>query len=161
MTITTTAKEYGRVFRRVELKRIGKLNEGLILAAQRGAERFVRKALPKDQGGLRRSVQVRIRNRAIPHGRSSVIVEIIVDTPYARAVEFGTRPFIPPIQPLYEWAIRKLHLPPAEAKSAAYAIRATIAEHGLTATFAVRDVQPELVSLLRPHLLAAFEASRR
>lgn len=161
MTITTTPKGYGPVFRRKEIKRIGMLNEGIIKAAQKGAERFVRQALPKDQGGLRRSVQVKIRNRAVAHARASVIVEIIVDTPYARAVEFGTRPFIPPIQPLYEWAIRKLHLPPPEAKSVAYAIRATIAEHGLTATFAVRDVQPQLIALLGPYLHTAFEASRR
>ncbi|WP_020164714.1 HK97 gp10 family phage protein [Methyloversatilis discipulorum] len=49
---------------------------------------------------------------------------------YAIPVELGTRPHIPPIEPILLWVKQKLGLRGREAKSAAYAIKWTIAKRG-------------------------------
>lgn len=160
MTINATPKTYPAVVRRLELRRLGRLNQGVIAAAERGARTVIRRALPKYLGAMRRSVTVTIRNRAVAHGRSDVVCEIVVDVPYARSIEYGTRPFTPPIAPLHQWAIVKLGLPDREALRAAYAIRTTFSIHGMTPRYYVRDAKPELAALLDPFLRQAYEASR-
>lgn len=159
-TIVTTAKKFGPLFKRREMMRIGKLDDGIVQAAQRGAQRFLRRQLPKYEGTLRRSTYVRIYTRGVRGRRSSVICEIIEDTPYAKAIEFGTRPYSPPIYPLFVWAMVKLNLDESHARSVAYAIRARVQVEGFEANYYTRDAMPKLIGLLEPHLRAAFEASR-
>jgi hypothetical protein len=56
----------------------------------------------------------------------------IVGTPakYAEAVEYGTKPHFPPLEPLQYWVEKKLGLPEGEAKSVAYLIARKISVDG-------------------------------
>jgi hypothetical protein len=158
--VVTTPKKYGPLLRRLELQRIGRLNAGVIRAAEKGAKVIVKRALPKYLGNMRRAVTVRVYNRGVAHARSMVVCEIIVDVPYAKAIEYGTRPFTPPIAPLHMWAMVKLGLPYEEALRTAYAIRHTFSVFGMQPNFYVRDVKPQLAALLEPFLRQAFESAR-
>jgi len=53
--------------------------------------------------------------------------------PYAFVVEKGARPFSPPIQPLIEWAGRKMQLPPdhPEVRRFAWAIKRKFEREGM------------------------------
>lgn len=51
-----------------------------------------------DRGTLRQSVS----SYPIPKG-----AELVVSAPHAKWVEYGTRPHMPPLQPLLEWVTRK------------------------------------------------------
>ena len=58
---------------------------------------------PVDRGGLRSSLRYNISFREdLPVG------VVGSNLPYARALEFGTRPFTPPLKPLMEWGERVL-----------------------------------------------------
>jgi hypothetical protein len=56
----------------------------------------------------------------------------IVGTPakYAEAVEYGTKPHFPPLEPLQYWVEKKLGLPEKEAKSVAFLIARKISVKG-------------------------------
>jgi hypothetical protein len=57
---------------------------------------------------------------------------VTVDAPHAPMMEFGTRPFFPPIGPLVEWAQRKgLASTEEEAKGVAFAIAKRISQDGI------------------------------
>lgn len=56
---------------------------------------------PVDQGFYRASHQVDLDN----HGAT-----IGSDAPYAAVIEYGARPFMPPIDALYRWAYRKFRV---------------------------------------------------
>jgi hypothetical protein len=103
--------------------------------------------------GLLRSIPLLVRETPVDTGqmasswkveradRSSVL--LINDAPHAVVVEFGARPFTPPIGPLLAWAKRVLQDPqtpddpndPAsyskEVRSLAFAVRAKIRERGM------------------------------
>lgn len=58
-------------------------------------------------------------------------VALFVDAPHAVYMEEGTRPHMPPVQPLAEWAARKFGLESVrEARSVGYAIALKIAADG-------------------------------
>lgn len=50
--------------------------------------------------------------------------------PYAAAIEFGTDPHMPPVEPLQKWAKRKLGLNEKESRKAAWGIAINIKEKG-------------------------------
>jgi hypothetical protein len=50
------------------------------------------------------------------------------DAPYAAPLEYGARPFAPPIQPLIDWAARKGF---ADPKAVAWAVRQTFKTKGM------------------------------
>ncbi len=75
-----------------------------------------------DTGSLARSVEA----SDLPRGGV-----ISVDAPHAAAMEFGTRPFYPPLQPLVDWAQRKFGVGEEEAKGIAFAVREHIATWGM------------------------------
>lgn len=57
---------------------------------------------------------------------------VTVDAPHAPMMEYGTRPFRPPLAPLVEWAQRKgFATTPGEARGVAYAIAGKIAREGI------------------------------
>lgn len=56
---------------------------------------------------------------------------VAVTAPHAGAIEDGTRPFRPPIQPIYEWLLRKKLVPEDEATARAWAIVNKIARVGI------------------------------
>jgi len=76
---------------------------------------------PVDTGGLMQSV----RARNIPDGAI-----LSVDAPHAAFVEYGTRPHVPPLLPIYTWAVRRLGLDEDEAYGVAIAIQTKISEQG-------------------------------
>lgn len=51
--------------------------------------------------------------------------------PYAKFIEYGTEPHMPPVEPLVDWANIKLGLPIEEAKKVAWAIAMKIAKEGV------------------------------
>lgn len=52
---------------------------------------------------------------------------------YAVAVELGTRPHMPPVEPLIDWVSQKFGLRGKEAKAAAWRVAKGIARHGTPA----------------------------
>lgn len=76
-----------------------------------------------DRGQLRDSVGT----RSTPGG---AVVE--VKAPHAPMIEYGTRPFFPPIEPLARWAMRKgLADDEEEAQGIAFAIAKKISQTGI------------------------------
>ena len=57
-------------------------------------------------------------------------LEVVFDAPHAAAIEFGTDPHFPPVEPLIGWAHRKLGLSIKEAKKAGNAIAWKIFHEG-------------------------------
>lgn len=60
----------------------------------------------------------------------TVLGLVATPQPYAAYVELGTKPHMPPIQPLMDWVRAKTGERGKEAKSAAYAIAFSIRERG-------------------------------
>ena len=77
-------------------------------------------------GGLRGSWSAR-EPRVLA---DNVIGEVGTPSPYALAVELGTKPHFPPVQPLADWAQYKLGLSPAEARGVGFVIARKIAQRG-------------------------------
>lgn len=90
-------------------------------------EAMVKERTPTAYGTLRNSIYNEVS--AAPDG---IGVEGIVASSlsYAAYVELGTKPHLPPVDPLIDWAKKKLGLEEGDAVSAGYAIRATIAQRG-------------------------------
>lgn len=57
-------------------------------------------------------------------------VEVVFDAPHSAAIEFGSEPHHPPVEPLIGWAQRKLGLSHKEAKRAGWAIAKKIFKEG-------------------------------
>jgi hypothetical protein len=93
-----------------------------------------------DEGTLQRSVS----SSPIPKGG-----EIIVDAPHAAIVEYGTRPHMPPKQPLVDWAKRKFGVDEDEAEDIAQAVRWKIFHHGTKPRFYMRRA----VTILRKRIV--------
>jgi hypothetical protein len=66
--------------------------------------------------------------------------------PYAGSMEFGTRPYWPPIQPLIEWA-RRVGLP----EGAAYGVQAKIAQEGIDEQPYLRPAADRMRRYLKSH----------
>ena len=59
--------------------------------------------------------------------------------PYAIPVELGTRPHMPPVQPIQDWVRQKLGLSGKEGRSVAFAIARKISKVGTKGHFMFRD----------------------
>lgn len=123
----------------------------VVEAAMKG-ERVIRAHVPVDTGELRRETQT-----VTTGAQRGLVAAIIEDTPYAAAQEAGTRPFTPPIAPLYAWVVRQGGLLGVSgdedaALALAYAIQRSIAKRGLRARWHTRDAQPELGVILEQEL---------
>ncbi len=77
-----------------------------------------------DTGALVGSVHVKKKGRA---------TMVVVDAPHAGWIEYGTRPHRPPVQPLIEWAARKLGADEVEAVRIGWAVAAKIEREGTRA----------------------------
>lgn len=86
----------------------GKLEQATINAARKSAARLVVMVV--------HSISTHSPFPLVDRGRLSAEVVIIptatgaivrVDAPYAAPLEYGARPFMPPLQPLLDWATRK------------------------------------------------------
>jgi hypothetical protein len=58
---------------------------------------------------------------------------------YAAAVELGTKPHFPPLEPLADWAVAKLGVDKSAAEEVAMAIARKISHHGTEGAFMFRD----------------------
>lgn len=91
-------------------------------------EREVKEGTPAAAGTLRESVTSRVQR--IPEGVLGITGTALS---YAIPVELGTRPHMPPVQPIIDWAKLKLGVSPEEAERVGYAVARTIALRGTPA----------------------------
>jgi len=97
-----------------------KLERVLFKTVLKMEELAVRNA-PVDQGELKQKIHV------VPM-ELSLRYELRADAKHSASIEYGTRPFYAPIDPLKDWAQRKLG-----NENIGYAVRAKIAKYGITA----------------------------
>lgn len=81
--------------------------------------------------------------------------ELVVDAPYAMAVNYGSRPHMMPIQPLIDWALRKFKVDEEEAKEIAYAVRRKIATKGTKPTMFRELAIEQIIDDILPRELAS------
>ena len=60
-------------------------------------------------------------------------VSVIYSAPYADYIEYGTKPHTPPLEPIKDWAKRKLGLTDKEAENVAKMVVYKISKHGTEA----------------------------
>lgn len=114
----------------------GAVIRGLQSATMRGVSAVVEKIdqtspyPPVNNGSLRQSVGFGM----LPRG-----AKLHVDVPHAAPMEFGTRPFTPPLGPLYQWAMDKgIAENEAHARGIAMAIREKFEDEGIAPRFYFR-----------------------
>lgn len=118
--------------------------ERFVAAATAHLQAEVQDRTPTTHGTLRASIIGDVRR--LP----GIGVEGIVGTSlaYAPAVEDGTRPHMPPVEPLAAWARQKLGVTGREADRAAWAIARKIARVGTEGAHMFRDAftanQPQI-----------------
>lgn len=95
-TIDADPKGLAAIFRRVEGARAKRIHDAMHEGALLGAE-IVAERVPRDVGTLASSIH------AI---RTEGGAEVVVDAPHAGVIEGGSRPHMPPLQPLIDWVIR-------------------------------------------------------
>lgn len=106
-----------------------------------------------DTGGLRNSVEM----QTVPDGS---IVQ--VTAPHAGPIEYGTRPFRPPTEPLAEWAMRKgLAIDEAEAERIAFAVANVIAERGIEPRHFMAKAWDRLPPVLAREVQRALDGEAR
>ncbi len=124
LTLDQFAVELGKLPRQLE----GAIIKGLRSAAARGVSEVVQAIHttspfpPIDTGRLARSVE----HSDLPRGG-----RLMVDAPHAAVMEWGARPFWPPLQPLIDWAKRKFGVDEDEAEEIAEAVQRKIAMFGI------------------------------
>lgn len=96
----------------------------------------VQERTPTTHGTLRASIFGEVRAFDAGFGVEGLVGTTLA---YAPAVELGTKPHFPPIEPLVDWARQKLALSGTEARRAAHAIARKIARKGTTGAFMFRD----------------------
>jgi hypothetical protein len=132
------------------------MNRAIISAALVGT-RIQRSVVPIDTGRLRRETRLVYR-----YGEGGVLCEIVENTPYAGPMETGTRPFKPPLRPLFEWAKRQapnLGIDPADKRAlfrVAKGVQKAIMVHGLKARWHTRDSLPDLREVLEKMMVRAL-----
>lgn len=118
----------------------------------------VQQRTPTTHGTLRASIIGNVTELAGGIGVQGVVGSALA---YAEAVELGTRPHMPPVEPLIDWVRQKFGLSGKEAKSAAWRVARGIARHGTPAAgmfhFAWRDNQVQILSMFKARM-ARIEA---
>lgn len=85
------------LFKQRETERSRRIGAATLEAALLGAE-IVARAAPVDVGSLKTSIRAR---RVDPR-----TAEVVADAPHAAILEVGSRPHLPPLQPLIDWVRR-------------------------------------------------------
>lgn len=123
-------------------------------AALMGA-RVIRSVVPVNTGDARRSVVV----ERLSDGVHGPVARIVVKAPYVAYHEAGTRPFTPPLGPLFAWAKSQAAnlgiTSDSDMWRIAVGIRNRYAREGIKAKWFIRDAQPKLARILREVLKAA------
>jgi hypothetical protein len=123
---------------------------GLFRAATRGRALFVKRSPVGATGDFRRSWSMPV---VLPDGR----VEITNTAPHADIVEFGSRPHMPPVEPLVIWVKRVLGVKGAAAQRIAWAIAMHIKEHGTKPQHIMLGARPELEKYAQEEVQRAIE----
>lgn len=89
---------------------------------------------PAAFGTLRASISGEVQSMA-----SGMLGIVGTPQPYAVPVELGTKPHMPPVQPLQDWVRQKLGLSGKEGRSVAFAIARKISKKGTKGHFMFRD----------------------
>ena len=131
------AEDFAAVLKQDEEARKKAIIRGVHLAIEASAE-VIRNAAPEDLGNLKKSV------RPVIQGDGGYVV---VDAPYAAAVELGSRPHWVPFAALLPWCIR--HSSPEEGPRFARALQLKIAREGTKPTYFVRKTEPQRRRLLK------------
>jgi len=82
----------------------GLTRDGLFRFLRDGAQRgqaVAMEEVPQDRGGLMHGLA-----QFVPEDRGDRVVWGVDDKPYALAIEEGTEPYHPPIEPILEWSKR-------------------------------------------------------
>ena len=119
-------------------------NKYLMKGADRGFAEMTDKA-PVDRGNL-------LQNMFSPQKDRGRIVYGVRNVPYARAMEFGTEPFYPPVQPLLEWSERVS----GGTGLGWYVARQKIPEEGIDAQPYARPAREKQVDWYRSHSVVDF-----
>lgn len=97
------------------------------LEASLAVEREIKEHTPRGAfGALRESIFSAAPERV----GNDILGTVSTSMIYAEAVELGSKPHFPPIQPLIDWARAKFGLDEDEAKGAAFGVARTIARKG-------------------------------
>jgi hypothetical protein len=99
-------------------------------------EREVRERTPKGANGFLGMSIAALEPVVIPGGVMGIVGTSLG---YAEPVELGTKPHMPPVQPLVEWAEVVLGLDGKDAEQAAWAIARKISKKGTEGAFMFRD----------------------
>lgn len=105
-----------------------------------------------DTGYMRQSVT----KHNLPNGAS-----VSVDAPYSAAMEFGTRPFTPPLGPLKEWAMRKFGVDESQAYAIAKGAQKTISERGIAPRHFYKKSWESVPRFIRNAMRSELERLRR
>ena len=106
-----------------------------VLEASLLLEREVKERTPTAGGTTRESIAAQ-EPRILA---DRVVGEVASPLPHIAAVELGTRPHRPPVQPLADWAKLKFGADDAEATRIGHAVAAKIAARGTEGAFMFRD----------------------
>lgn len=153
------------IFLHLDMSEVVAVSEGLELAPQLVdayllpavfeatflAQREIVERTPKGigaGGGLAGSIQA----REPEIGVDSIVGVVGTPLSYAEPVEVGSRPHMPPLQPLMDWVKAKLGKKPEEIEPIAQAIRWKIYHHGTKGAFMFREglkaVQPQIERIM-------------
>lgn len=131
---------------------IGHLTRALALGGFQAQREIMERTPTSGAGTLRDSIGL------LPLEITATSVTAIVGTSlaYAAPVETGSRPHMPPVEPLADWVRRKLGIAdPVKARTVAKAIAWKIKAHGTPAAHMFRDGR----EAVQPQILAAVEAA--
>lgn len=104
---------------------------GLRSTAAIGVTRVVQAIEDTKHGKLQPPVDTGEMRQSVGYHNLPMGAEIVVDSPHAPFMEYGTRPHFPPTKPLMLWAMRKgIAADEQEAKGVAFAIARKIAKDG-------------------------------
>lgn len=124
-------------------KAVNKALDWTVLLAKREVIDEIDNAKPfpaVDTGGLRNSVKIDRKRRIIS-----------VEAPHAPHINYGTRPFRPPVGPILTWVIRKgLADDDDHAWAIAYAVCEKIAQDGIKPRFFMNKAMKRVVAEILP-----------
>ena len=124
---------------------IEKQQEAIISGGYRSIPDLV-EASPVDTGQYASSWDMTVTEKAMIIGNFA---------PHAPIIEFGARPFTPPIKPLLEWAKRVLQDPSQppnyseEVRTLAYGTQKRIAKYGMRPRHVLTNMLPKIIDNIR------------
>jgi hypothetical protein len=151
-TIDLDLKKFMKVFVPNEMEQVAAVRQAVHEAAILGSE-LIAQAAPVDVGSLKSSVRVE---------RDGDSWQIVVDAPHAAAVEVGTRPHTPPLQPLIDWVRRHAgDVAKSKIRALAIGLQRKIAEQGTKPRWFVRNTLPKMKSVLDVMVRRALRKRRK